>query len=92
MGSGLILVLLALIGLSALAPINHEQTQLKFLCALFLLIAFEIGFVIFIISFNCWLNLKIFSRKRTVRELSAVPGNPSLLWPEQKTASNEQYV
>jgi hypothetical protein len=92
MGSGLILVLLSFIGLSALAPLNYEQTQPKFFSTLFLLIAFEIGFVTLTISFNCWFNLKLSRRKRTVRELSMVQSHSLLPWLGQKTASNEQCV
>lgn len=92
MAGGAVLALLALIGLSTLAPIYYEPSQLKFFIAFFLSLLFEIGLAAFTISFNCWLNLKLSHPRPIARESFAGQNNPILPWPEQEMASNEQYA
>jgi hypothetical protein len=92
MAGSALLVLLALSGLYALAPLNYQETQLKFFLCLFLLFLFEIAFVTLTISFNCWINLKLSPPERETPISSVTQDNQLLDWPEQEKVKTEQYA
>lgn len=92
MAGSALLVLLALSGLYALAPLNYQETQLKFFLGLFLLFLFEIAFVTLTISFNCWINLKVSPPERETPISSVTQDNQLLDWPEQEKVKTEQYA
>jgi len=60
---GAIVVLLALGGLYALAPLNDKLPQLGFILFLLLFMLFWIGWITLLVSLICWAIFK-FSTKR----------------------------
>jgi len=94
MAGSAILVLLAFIGLSALAPITAEPPQPKFFLSLFLSLAFEIGLVTLTISFNCWLNLKMSPLGPIAHNAPEARTRPILPSPERATvrSGNLQFI
>jgi hypothetical protein len=74
-----ILVLLTLGGLHTIVPLDYETPQSKFFLCFFLLLLFWIGWVVLIVSFDCWVvcifasvaRARKFHRPETVRAAAA---------------------
>ena len=59
MAAGTGLVLLALNGLQLMAPLQCQPPEPEFFVCGILLCAFWVGWVVFFVSLNCWINSKI---------------------------------
>lgn len=59
-----VLVLLAMSGLYALAPVDYQPPQSKFFISVFLLLLFWLAWVALIVSINCSICIKFLSHDR----------------------------
>jgi hypothetical protein len=86
MGCGTVVILLALIGLSMIAPVTSDLPPPEFALSLLLLVSFGIGWVTVTISFNCWLNLGLTRLEPIIGESWEAQVAPTPRRPEKEPA------